>query len=132
MMGSTHRLSRWVLPIVIISSAASLTILTLLNDSSPARVILAFWFLSFCPGMAFVGMLNLKDFVSQVALSIALSFALDILVSELVAYSGHWSFQNGLFILDALTLVGVGLQIVVNSRVPVESFNIPESNVDHQ
>ncbi len=132
MSGSLHRISRWVLPITILSSAVSLTTLTLLNDSSPARVILAFWFLGFCPGMAFVGMLNLKDFVSQVALSIALSIALDILVSELLAYSDHWSFQNGLFILDVLTLVGAGLHIMVNSRVPVESFTIQESHVDHQ
>lgn len=133
MIGSIRRLSRWVLPAIILSSAVSLTILTLLDDRSPVRVILAFWFLFFCPGLAFVGILNVKDFASQVALSIALSLALHILVSELLVYSGYWSFQNGLFVLVGLTLIGVGLQIVVHLRAPVESLHIKESShVSHQ
>lgn len=99
-------------PLVIAVSAVSAALLTTFNVNSPIRVAIAFWFMGFCPGMAFVGALRLKGVLTQITFAIALSLALDMLVSEAIVYAGIWSPNTGIILLAGLSFIGIGLQII--------------------
>lgn len=62
--------------------------------------------------MAFVGVLKLKGVLSQITFAIALSLALDMLVSEAIVYAGRWSPVTGIILLAGLSFIGIGLQII--------------------
>ena len=76
------------------------------------RPMLAFWFLLICPGMAYVPLLHLEEWLTELTLAIALSLTLDTLVAEVMALNGVWSPKWGLFALICLTLSGLGLQVM--------------------
>ena len=106
------RVKNWLWPLVIAVSAVGAALLTTFHVNSPIRVALAFWFMGFCPGMAFVGALKLKGALSQITFAIALSVALDVLVSEALIYAGRWSAETGIILLAGLSFIGIGLQII--------------------
>lgn len=124
--------SIWLWPVILALSSGSMLVLMFLNVDSPVRTIMAFWFMGFCPGMAFIGALRLKDVLARVTLAIALSIALDILVSELIVYSGTYSPQAGLFILLILTLAGAGIQVVQIALNKTQPEGVTAQHVDHQ
>jgi hypothetical protein len=109
---SIARLKNWFWPIVIAGSAVSAVIFTVLNVVSPIRAAIAFWFMGFCPGMAFIGALNLKGILSKITFAIALSLALDMLVSEAIVYARVWSPNTGIILLAGLSFIGIGLQFI--------------------
>lgn len=62
--------------------------------------------------MALVGALKLKGVLSQITFAIALSLALDMLVSEALVFARIWSPNTGIILLAGLTFIGIGLQII--------------------
>jgi uncharacterized membrane protein len=98
-------------PTLILISALAVGLLTMTSIASPLRPMLALWFLLVCPGMAFVRLLHLRDSLAEWTLAVALSFALDALVVEIMLYSGLWSPKWGLAVLIGLSMAGAILQI---------------------
>ncbi len=62
--------------------------------------------------MAFVSALKLKGLLAQITFGMALSVALDMLVSEAMIYAGIWSPNTGIILLAGLSFIGIGLQII--------------------
>jgi len=98
-------------PILIIVSAIFSGLLAWSDSESAIRPYLLAWFVLVCPGMAVVGLLRLRDLVTEIVLSIALSLALGTLVAELLVLTRQWSAPTVLAILIGISLVGAILQL---------------------
>ncbi len=84
-------------------------------------MLLTFWFLLVCPGMAFIRLLQLKKIYQEWTLAIALSIALDGLIASLLIYTHHWSVAAGLIILILLSAAGALLQVRLPGPQPIEA-----------
>jgi hypothetical protein len=98
-------------PVIIGLSAIALAVLMFGNHQSPARQLFALFFLLFCPGMAVVRLVRLPDGWSELTIGVALSLALDALVSGTMIYAGAWSPTGAFVILAGVTMAGVMLQL---------------------
>ena len=94
------------------ASGVAVVLATIAPIPSPVRAVIAFWFLLVCPGMAFVGLLNIKELWIRLMLAIALSIAMTAVVAEAMLFFNTWSPLLGVFILVYLSLGGVILQFV--------------------
>jgi hypothetical protein len=100
-----------VWPLVIIASAG-LAILAMLGGiGSPVRPVVAFWFLLLCPGMAFMWLFDLEDWYTELALALALSLTLDVIVSETMVLARIWSPTWALAVLAVVSTAGAVFQI---------------------
>lgn len=113
-------------PAVVIVSAVLAEVLTFFDVNSPLRTVNTLWFLVAGPGMAFIPLLQLREFLYELVLMLALSLALALIVATGVLYAGWWSPQLILSILVALSLVGVVCQLFlwlgVRARGTVEQI----------
>lgn len=99
---------------VALPVSALLALLFVVADiGSPLRPLVALWFLGFCPGMAVVQLLAIRNRLGEVMLAIALSVALATLTAMAMIYANVWSPQLGVGVLAAITLAAVGLPLVV-------------------
>jgi hypothetical protein len=105
------RSSRLIWPVVIIVSTIGLDALVFGEVVSPLRPPLAIWFISVCPGLALVRLLRLEDGWSEMAVSLALSITLGVMVATGLVYADWWSAKAGLAILSAVSLGGAVLQL---------------------
>ena len=108
----------WMRSLVIEVSAVAIAILVLADITSPVRVALALFFMAFCPGLAWVQLLRITDRLTEILLSILLSFALDVGASTSLVYAGHASPNLALAILVLITMIGLGLYLM-GITVPV-------------
>lgn len=88
-----QRINTAMMPISV-----ALTIMTALDVSSTVRLWLTVLVFGLGPGSALVQYFRLPDAAMQLGLTIALSFAIDVLLAEILLY-----FHN----LDALLTVGI-------------------------
>lgn len=79
--------------------------------STPLRPVLAIWFISVCPGLALVRLLRLSDGWSEMALGVALSMTLGVIVVTTLLYAGWWSHKTGLVILSIFSIAGAAVQL---------------------
>jgi hypothetical protein len=107
--------SRWFWPLIISLSGAAVAVFYFGDVHSPLRALVALWFLGICPGMAFVRLLRLPGLLPEIVLAIALSIALDGIVTLIMVYTNIWSPDLGLIVLIGLSLIGVVLQLVISS-----------------
>jgi hypothetical protein len=108
-MWMTRLSLKW--PIVVVVSAVLAEVLAANDVASPLRSAITLWFLVFCPGLAFIPLLQLREFLYELVLMVALSLALALLVATGVLYAGLWSPQLILRILIGLSLIGVACQL---------------------
>lgn len=108
-------------PAVVAFSAAALSVAVASGIDSTLRTVLALWFLGACPGLAFIGLLRLRDPWMEASLTLALSFSIDVLISAAVAYGMGWSADLALLLIVAVSLIGAGLQITLPPAVPARS-----------
>jgi hypothetical protein len=103
-------MSRRILWSVVILLSASALVGALLTDAQgPVRAFLAFGFLLVCPGMALVSYLGIKQWSVELTLAIALSLALNTLLSEVMVLSGLWSpFWGTLIIVGVSSIAAFG------------------------
>ena len=102
---------RWLWPVAIALSALAVAAVTFGGIAPALRPAIALWFLGFCPGMAFIRLLNVADGPAELTLAIALSLVLDSLVAGVSLYAGLWSPRATLLVLIALSLAGAALQV---------------------
>ncbi len=109
-----NRTTLW--PVVIVISALGIGLLAGFDSDSPVRPIVTMWFLLVCTGMAFVRLLDIKDYLIEFVLGVTLSITMTTIVSEMLVLSKTWEPTKGLFILIGISMVGVILQIFLLFR----------------
>jgi hypothetical protein len=105
---------RW--PPVVLGSAALLSVLVFAGIHTPLRLPLAFWFLVMCTGMAFVPLFSIRPQPIELAAGVALSIALDTVVTTGILVVGGLSATSGLVALDVLCAAGCAAQLVRDRR----------------
>ena len=68
------------------------------------RAPLVIVYLFLCPGLVFVRLLNIQDQFVEWTLAIALSIALNVVISEMMVFANWWSPHAALFVLVYLTM----------------------------
>ncbi len=106
----------WLWQVIIILSAIAAALLTFLFQETPLRPIVVMWFLFICPGMMLVRFLRLDEPVVEWVLALALSLALDAIVSGIVLYAEKWSPVAILGIIIGLSLAGAITQLAMLSQ----------------
>ena len=117
--------SQWIEAILILWLGAVSTFYVFFNFHSPVRSVYTLVFALLCPGLAWVRVIPLRGHFSALALAVALSIALNLFVSAALFIVGWWRPMFLALILFALTLDGLGVQLlraipkrrVVNFRV---------------
>jgi len=80
----------------------------------PARGIIVFGFLLFCPGLALAYLIPTRDIATKSFLVIVLSIGIDTTVSEIMLYLGKWSPRSILIILIAICLLSTFFELFIN------------------
>jgi hypothetical protein len=103
----------WLWQVIIILSAIAAALVTFVFPQTPLRQIVVIWFLFICPGMMLVRFLRLNQSVVEWVLALALSLAIDAIVSGIVLYAGKWSPVAILGIIIGLSLAGAITQLTI-------------------
>lgn len=111
---------RWWPGIIFISAVAT-GLMTFLEFESVIRAVVAFWFLLVCTGMAWIRLLKIEGWLTELTLAIGLSIAMSTIVSEFFVLAKAWSSRSSLLILIAATLVGVLLQLIQIHRLATDT-----------
>jgi hypothetical protein len=106
------RASSW--PWIIAVSTVAVAICTLVQANPLIRGPIVLWFSLVCTGMAWVRVIRITDPLAEAAAAVALSVALSGLAAAAFLYSGHWSPNWTLVVLQAVTLAGVFVDRRVN------------------
>lgn len=112
--------SDWLWPVVLTISALGAGFVAFWNIDSPLRPTISLWFLIVCPGLALVRLMHLREGLTELAIAIGLSLALETAVNEIMLYAGRWDPQWGLLVVITITLVAVIPQIPVLRRAPAK------------
>jgi hypothetical protein len=105
----------WV-PGLILASSTLAMLAGVAGAVSPLRTLLVFWFLAVCPGLAIIGLIELRDPWLEMALVPALSLAIDVFVGGILSYSGLWSPTAGIIVLVAISVCGAVAQDALGAR----------------
>ena len=81
------------------------------NTQTTLRTAVTVWFFLVCPGMPYILSLRLNDTIMEWTLAVALSLAIDTIVSMTILFAGIWDFRLGMIITTAIAWVGVGLHL---------------------
>jgi uncharacterized membrane protein len=93
-----------VWPLLTVIAATAVAAVVFADVDSPLRPALVLAFVLVCPGMALARLLDIVDPIAELALAVALSFALVAIVPGAMLYAGSWSPRLALLILIAITL----------------------------
>jgi hypothetical protein len=77
--------------------------LLIVNPANPWAGLIILVFLVICPGLAIVGFLQLRDLVAELTLAVAVSLGLNVVIAQLLVYSGAWSGRVGAAVLILIT-----------------------------
>ena len=97
-------------PLIILASAALIAVYLLEDLQNPLRPWLAFWFLLICPGMAFVPLLRINNWMSELVIALSLSIAIDTIVATIAVLTKVWSPEIMLTILIGICFLGIATQ----------------------
>ncbi len=120
---------RFIWPLVILISAIIAGLLAASSYNAPIRMLVAFWFLLVCPGMAFVRLFAFKEKLAEWVLAIGLSIAIDVVVSEIAVVNRMWSLQGMVDVLIGLCFIGAFLQVLNPFQKRKQQIN--ENEFDH-
>ena len=92
------------------------TMLVLTDARAAVRAIVVLPFLLVGPGLAVVELIGLSDVLERVVLAIAVSFALEVIVSLAMLYGGVWSASLGISILTGIAVVAAIVSYIAGSE----------------
>lgn len=98
-------------PAAIGASAMALDLAVVAGQHGPLRLFLATWFLMVCTGMAFVPLLAIPAAASELLIGVAVSIALDAVVTTAIVEIGGLSLWSGLLALEVICLAGCVAQL---------------------
>jgi hypothetical protein len=102
---STERSMIW--PAAILASGVLTLLMAELDVKSSIRAPLVIWFLTVCPGMAWIRLLHVKDAKLRWTLAITASLLLALMLGMGMLYSNWWSPTWALVVLVAIAGGGV-------------------------
>jgi hypothetical protein len=94
-------------PAVLLLSTAAVSVVTFAGIWPSTRPFVALPFLVLCPGMAWARLLLVEPRLNVILLAVALSLALDTIVSTALLYAHQPSAQASLGALVAITIAGL-------------------------
>jgi hypothetical protein len=101
----------------VATGSALLAVAAVVADvGSPLQPALVFWFVLVCPGMPYVGLVRTASPSFAVAMSIAISCALAVVVSQAMLFAGVWNPLLGLIGLAELTVLGAVVDVGLDRR----------------
>lgn len=98
-------------PLIVLVSTVALVVLYGADWEGPVRVVVAFWFLLVCPGLAWIPLFPGTSRDAELALVIALSLALDTAVVTTQLALGLLSPAGSLVMLGGICGAGCTLQL---------------------
>jgi hypothetical protein len=98
-------------PPVIGVSAVFVAVLVYADVDFAGRPFAVLWFMLVCPGMALVRLLRLSDAMTELAIAVALSLALDTIVAGTLIYVGSANFDVSFVVLLAITIVALAVDV---------------------
>ncbi|HEU5230187.1 MAG TPA: hypothetical protein VFU49_20370 [Ktedonobacteraceae bacterium] len=101
----------FVWPLIVIISTYLVGLVTFIFPGATVRPLLEMWFLFVCPGIVVVRFLRLRSPAAEWSLIVALSLAVDGIVSGILLYAGKWSPFAILVILMMFCSVGVSIYL---------------------
>ena len=101
----TRRSLTW--PAAILLSTVAVSVVTYAGIWASLRPVVALPFLVVCPGMAWARLLRVETELNSVLLGVALSLAIDTIVSTALLYAHQPSVQVNLGALVAITVGGL-------------------------
>lgn len=113
------RARAYFLPGLIILTSLLTGGLYLADEPSLVRSLTALAFLFFCPGMAFVPLLRLRNLDLALPVGLGLSLVLDTLVAAASLYLRAWHPDTVLYILIGAALCGAAVQVWQAQKVVV-------------
>ncbi len=102
--------------VIVVLSAVAAAFVTFVFPQVPLHPIVVMWFLFICPGMMLVRFLHLNQPVVEWVLALALSLAIDAIVSGIVLYVGKWSPATILSIIIGLSIAGAVTQLAISNQ----------------
>ncbi len=102
---------RFLWPLIISISALLAGFTASSNSQSTVRLLLTFWFLLVCPGMAVVRLFHFREKLAEWVLAVGLSIAIDVIVSEIAVINHWWSLQKMVDALIFICFAGALLQV---------------------
>ncbi len=109
------RARAWPGPTVL-GCALAVAVAALLGEASAGRTLLVAAFFLLGPGLALMGLLEIEDPWTLLALAFGLSVALDTAVALVLVYITEWEPSAGVAVLVAMSVTGAVAQIVRASR----------------
>lgn len=106
--------SRWT-PLLILVGGIIVAVLSQSDMSIRAPLVLGYSLVA--PGLVFARFLRIQDRFVEFTLAIALSIALNVIVSEFMIFARAWSPTTGLFILIYLSMAAALYELVHHSRL---------------
>ena len=111
----------WLWPVVILLSVAVVAVGLAVDVDSPLRPLISVWFLTVCPGAAWVRLMGIDDGAVRWTIAIAASLSLELLIALGMVYTGWWSIGWGFGIVAAVTVAGAVMDLVrVRQPIPQE------------
>lgn len=101
----------WFWPLVILISTGASWLLYASGSEGAPRAAVLLWFLCVCPGLAVVGLLGITEPIIKWTIVIALSIALDLVVTAAMLYANLWSVPAGLALLGLFAASGAIAQL---------------------
>jgi hypothetical protein len=110
-----NRYSLWW-PLTLILSTIAVGFVTFVITDLVVRPIIVMWFLFVCPGMAVIRFLRFNEIVTEWALALALSIAIDAIIAAIFLYAGMWSPNSVLVLLMGFCFCCVIGQAIAGAR----------------
>jgi hypothetical protein len=98
-------------PLVIGLSAAVAAAAVYADIDAAGRAIVVLWFMLVCPGMAIVRLLRLSDPLTEFAIAVALSLAIETVLAVALLYAGSANFEVTFGVLLVVTLAAVAVDV---------------------
>lgn len=111
--------SRWI-PLLVILFGIIVAIIG--QADLPVRAPLVLIYALFAPGLVFVRFLRVQDRFVELTLAVALSIALNVIVSEFMIFTRSWSPATGFFILVYLCMAAALYELISQSRGMLRSY----------
>ena len=112
-------------PLVIGVSAAVAAVAVYADIDVAARAVVVLWFMLVCPGMALVRLLRLSDPLTELAIAVALSLALETVLAGALLYVGSANFEVTFGVLLGVTLAAVAVDVTRGSAARMPAAQRP-------
>jgi hypothetical protein len=103
---------RFAWPIILLGSTVLVGVVVATGAQNTFRTFIAFAYLLICPGMAFVQLLDLPNYLMEWVLAVAASISIDLILSEIMVLTHLWSPTAAFFAVGLFCTAGALVQVI--------------------